>query len=159
MVHDKINRLMLSSKWKRNCDYELPQQILYRQIRWTTNSFDDTFNKSKRQRKTGQGDCCLVILYDAANEEVVTNTRKGKRERKNEIWEQNLTWTLALLITSFPILCFVPIFKFARSLCSFLVLVTVGRHYDVRGIFFFGGARKSEKKRTPEYRFRIWFWQ
>ena len=41
---------------------------------------------------------------------------------------------------------FVPIFNFARSPCSFLVLVTVGRHYDVRCVFFFGGARKSEKK-------------
>ena len=35
----------------------------------------------------------------------------------------------------------------ARSPCSFLVfIVTVGSHYDVRGVFFFGGARKSEKK-------------
>ena len=146
MFHDLINRLMLSTKWKRNCDYELPQQILYRQILWTTNSFDDTLDKSKRQRKTCQVYCCLVTLYDTAKEEVVTNTRKGKRERKNEIWEQNLTWTLAVLITSFPILCFAPIFNFARSPHSFLFLVTVGRHYDVRGVFFFGGVRKSEKK-------------
>ena len=47
---------------------------------------------------------------------------------------------------SFPILCFVLIFNFARSPCSF-VLVTVGRHYDVRGVLFFGRARNSGKKR------------
>ena len=146
MFHDLINRLMLSTKWKRNCDYELPQQILCRQILWTTNSFDDTFDKSKRQRKTCRVYCCLVTLYDTANEEVVTKTRKGKRERQNEIWEQNLTSTLALLITSFPILCFVPIFNFARSPRSFLVLVTVGRHYDERGVFFLGETTKFGKK-------------
>lgn len=50
-------------------------------------------------------------------------------------------------MTSFPILCFVPIFNFVHSPRSFLVLVTVGRHYDVRGVFFGGRARNSEKKR------------
>ena len=100
---------------------------------------------------------CNLIWYSERGS--VSKTRKGKRERKNEIWEQNLTWTLAVLITSFPILCFVPIFNFARSPCSFLVLVTVGRHYDVRGVFFFGEHESRKKKRTPEYRFRIWSWQ
>ena len=33
-------------------------------------------------------------------------------ERENEKWEENLNWTLALLVTSFPILCFVSIFHF-----------------------------------------------
>ena len=31
-------------------------------------------------------------------------------EQKNEKWEQNLTRTLALSVTSFPILCLVSIF-------------------------------------------------
>ena len=37
--------------------------------------------------------------------------------RENERWEQNRTWgwTLAQSVTSFPILCVVPIFLFSRS--------------------------------------------
>ena len=135
-----VHRCFMITKWKRNCDYEWPQQILYRQILWTTDSFDDTFDKSKRQRKTCRVYCCLVTLYDTANEEVVTKRRKGKRERKNEKWEQNLTWTLAILVTSFPILCFVPICNFARSPCSFIedTMMYVA--------FFLGGARNLGKK-------------
>ena len=152
MFHDLINRLMICYPQSEKGTVTTS----YRSKYYTGRSSEQ--QTVKRQRKTCQVYCCLVTLSDTANEEVVTKTRKGKRERKNEIWEQNLTWTLALLITSFPILCFVPIFKFARSPCSFLVLVTVGRHCDVRGVFFFGGARKSEKKRTPGCRFRIWFW-
>ena len=39
----------------------------------------------------------------------------GSGERENRKWEQNLTWTLALSVTSFPILCFLPIFHFPVS--------------------------------------------
>ena len=52
---------------------------------------------------------------------------KGHGERGNEEWEQNLTWTLPLSVTSFPHPCFVPIFHFpvrsiplARSLLHVL---------------------------------------
>ena len=44
----------------------------------------------------------------------VTKTRRG--ERKNGKWEQNLAYTSVLLVTSFPILCFVFVFHFPVSL-------------------------------------------
>ena len=53
-------------------------------------------------------------------------TKTGRGERKNEKWEQNLAYTSALLVTSFPILCFVFVFHFPVSLAFlwFPVLVT-----------------------------------
>ena len=51
-----------------------------------------------------------------------------QREPENEEWEQNLTWPLALLVTSLQILFFVPIFIFRLpvliALSWFSVLVT-----------------------------------
>ena len=46
-------------------------------------------------------------------------------ERENEKWEQNVTWTLAILVTWFVILCCVPIFQFPIPRFPFLVLVTL----------------------------------
>ena len=52
----------------------------------------------------------------------------NQREQENEKWEQNLTWTLALSVTSLPILFLVLIFIFPLPLLithsRFPVLVT-----------------------------------
>ena len=54
--------------------------------------------------------------------------RIDQRERENEEWEQNLSWTLALSVNSLPILFPVLIFIFPLPLLitrsRFLVLVT-----------------------------------
>ena len=44
-----------------------------------------------------------------------------RRERKNEKWEQNLTWTPTLSVTLFPILCFIPISYFPLSRARLLL--------------------------------------
>ena len=56
--------------------------------------------------------CYLNAERGAGNEHIL--------EQENEKWEQNLTWTLALSVTAFRILCFVPIFYyFSRPPCCF----------------------------------------
>ena len=53
---------------------------------------------------------CCQQMRDVNNKKLEMGNEEEKRE--NEKWEQNLTWTLTLSVSWFPILCFVPIFHF-----------------------------------------------
>ena len=46
------------------------------------------------------------------NAKQLGGTKTGNMERGTRKWEQCVTWTLALSVTSFPILCFFSIFPF-----------------------------------------------
>ena len=64
--------------------------------------------------KTGNVACVQTspISFVAHNGQRERGAEDEHGEWENDKWEENLLWTLALSVTSFPVLCFVPIFHF-----------------------------------------------